>query len=51
MKKKKYNVPVMRVTHINLKKSMLLSSGMEVEISHGAKESSIFEEYEEDEME
>ncbi len=51
MKKRKYNIPAIRITRINLMHRMLLSSGVEVEISHGAKESSIFDEYDADEQE
>lgn len=51
MNKRKYNTPAVRITRINLMHRMLLSSGQDVGIPHGAKENTIFDIEESDEQE
>lgn len=49
MKKRKYNIPKVRISRMHGMQQLLLSSGVEIGIPQGAKENSIFEDYESDE--
>lgn len=51
MKKRIYNTPKARITRMCALHQMLLSSGVEVGITHGAKENSFMEEIESDDEE